>query len=226
MALGYGSQDGPVRRAASLQQVGIATARVKGASRRNSPRPRRLARDRLETQLPLAIEPRDRLEETPRIRMLGPRENHLNGATFHHLPAIHDDNVIGDLRRHAEVVGDENDAGVVLALKVLDEAQNLRLYCHVERCGRLIRDKQASAHEPAPLRSSPADACRRKADEDNRAGASRGQRNRRDETFQRHGYERPLVRHLTGSRGYSRRSASQPGSTGVTPRVGLETPSP
>ena len=33
-------------------------------------------------------------------------------------------------------------AGVVLTLKVLDEAQNLCLYCYVERCSRLIRNKQ------------------------------------------------------------------------------------
>ena len=55
---------------------------------------------------------------------------------------LHDDHAVGDLGHHAEVVGDEQDAGAAPVLQLADQLQDLRLRGHVERRGRLVGDQQ------------------------------------------------------------------------------------
>ena len=43
-----------------------------------------------------------------------------------------------------EVVGDDDDGGVELALEVLQQVEDLRLDGHVERGRRLVGDEQAA----------------------------------------------------------------------------------
>jgi len=52
--------------------------------------------------------------------------------------------------------------------------EDLRLDRDVERRGRLVGDHERRARRPAPSRSSPAAACRRKADADIRRAARSG----------------------------------------------------
>ena len=59
------------------------------------------------------------------------------------------------------------------ALSSLDQPQDLRLDRHVERGGRLVGDQQRRAPAPAPSRSSPAAACRRRTRAGSRARAVR-----------------------------------------------------
>ena len=49
---------------------------------------------------------------------------------------------MGDLRHHAEVVGDEQHPRAVPRLQVADQPQDLRLRGDVERGGRLVGDEQ------------------------------------------------------------------------------------
>ena len=52
-------------------------------------------------------------------------------------------NAVGNFRHHAEVMRDEQDAGIVFALQVADQFQDLCLRGHVERRGRLVGDDEA-----------------------------------------------------------------------------------
>ena len=55
---------------------------------------------------------------------------------------VHDRDLVGDLGDDAEVVGDDHDRGVELALQALDQLEDLRLDRHVERRRRLVGDQQ------------------------------------------------------------------------------------
>ena len=57
-----------------------------------------------------------------------------------HLAVLHHRHPVGDLGHHAEVVGDEQHAGVALGLEILDEREDLGLSRDVERRRRLVRD--------------------------------------------------------------------------------------
>ena len=57
-------------------------------------------------------------------------------------PRVHDADVVGHLGHHAEVMRDHHDRGVELALKALDELEDLRLHRDVERGGGLVCDQQ------------------------------------------------------------------------------------
>ena len=54
---------------------------------------------------------------------------------------LHDDHPVGDLRDDAEIVGDEHDAHLLLALDVPDKVQDLRLGGDVERGCRFVCDQ-------------------------------------------------------------------------------------
>ena len=88
----------------------------------------------------------------------GSRRPALDGT-----PRIHDDHVVANLCRQAQVVGDENDGGAVLALHVGDQPDDRRVHGDIERGCRLIgndqmriagkchRDEHALAHAAGQL---------------------------------------------------------------------------
>ena len=53
----------------------------------------------------------------------------------------HDDDAIGHFGDHAHVVGDEDDAGAMLALQVAQQLQHLALHGDVECRRRLVGDQ-------------------------------------------------------------------------------------
>ena len=59
------------------------------------------------------------------------------------LAGIHDADAVGDLDRHADVVGDEDHAEVELALQLADQEQDLDLHGGIERRGRLVGQQEA-----------------------------------------------------------------------------------
>ena len=63
----------------------------------------------------------------------------------------------------AEVVGDQHQGGVAVGDQLREQLEDLRLDRHVERGRRLVGDQQPRAGRPAPWRSSPAGASRRRA---------------------------------------------------------------
>ena len=68
-------------------------------------------------------------------------EDLVHGPVLHRAPAVHDHDLVRDLGDDAEVVGDEDDAGVVLRLHLAHDVDDLRLDGHVERRRGLVGDQ-------------------------------------------------------------------------------------
>ena len=69
------------------------------------------------------------VEYRPHIRML------------HDAPRVHHRNAVAHLRHDAEVVRDEHNPHARIGLQVFEQPQILRLNGHIQRSGRLVRDK-------------------------------------------------------------------------------------
>ena len=85
--------------------------------------------------------------------MAGPSEDVVGGAVFDLLAGVHHEDLIGQFRDHAEVVGDDDHGGAVLLLEFRDQVQDLGLYGHVEGGGRLVGYQQARVTTHRPSRS-------------------------------------------------------------------------
>ena len=64
---------------------------------------------------------RQRAEQSPRIGVSGAREQIVGSRLFDLAPGVHDDDAVGDVGDHAEVVGDEHDRGPEALADVADE---------------------------------------------------------------------------------------------------------
>jgi hypothetical protein len=127
---------------APVRVTHVRAARVERAAAGQVDQRRRAARDRHQLVLAPDVHARDRAQQAPRVRMLGPVEDRV-GVTLLDDPAgVHDCDLVGHLRDDAEVVRDHYDRGVELALQTLDQLEDLRLDRDVERGGRLIGDQQ------------------------------------------------------------------------------------
>ena len=73
--------------------------------------------------------------------MLGVIEDLVQGPGLDDPAPVHHLDAVGDLGDHAEVVGDQDDRQVALAVELLEQAQDLRLDRHVERRRRLVGDQ-------------------------------------------------------------------------------------
>ena len=58
-------------------------------------------------------------------------------------PGIHHRDPVADFRDDAEIVGDEQDRGALLAPQIVEQAEHLRLDRDVERGRRLVGDQDA-----------------------------------------------------------------------------------
>ena len=74
--------------------------------------------------------------------MARPAQHVLGQAFLDHAAVLHHHHAVGDLGHDAEVMGDEQHAGVAPLAQLLDQFQDLRLRGDVERRGRLVRDEQ------------------------------------------------------------------------------------
>ena len=174
-ALVGGFQFGPGRPALV---AGEEAARREGAARGQVGEVRRQARDRLQGVAARLVEARHALEQPDRVRVVGLREERLGRAALDDAPGVHDEDAPAHAGHHAEVVGDHDDRGLVLARELLEQAQDLRLDGHVERGGRLVGQQQlgiaresdgdhdALAHAAAELVRVVLDAVRRLGDAD------------------------------------------------------------
>ena len=120
----------------------VGAARVEVAARRAVDQARRRARDRHELLLARAVERRDRLQQAPRVGVLGAGEQQLGRGRLDDPPGVHHRDVVGHLGDHAEVVGDDHDRHPELALQAFEQREDLRLHGHVERRRRLVGDQQ------------------------------------------------------------------------------------
>ena len=127
----------------SVRQTSWAqrAARVEGAAGRDVQQVGRQALDRV--QLPaLLVQPRDRVEQALGVRVGGRPVDLVDGRGLHDPARVHHRDLVGDVGDHAEVVGDQDQAHVVLALQLREQVHDLGLHGDVERGGRLVGDDQ------------------------------------------------------------------------------------
>jgi hypothetical protein len=74
--------------------------------------------------------------------MLRPVEHVAHHALLDDAAVLHHRDPVGDLRDHAEIVGDEHHAHAARALQRADQPQDLHLGGDIERGGRLVGDQQ------------------------------------------------------------------------------------
>ena len=63
-------------------------------------------------------------------------------ALFDDHAMLHHHDAVGDLGDDAEIMGDEQDRGLLALLQLADQLQDLRLRGDVERGGRLVGDQE------------------------------------------------------------------------------------
>ena len=88
---------------------GVRAARAEVAARRRVQQRRRRARDRRQASRAIAVDPRDRAEQAPRVGVLRVVEELVERALLDDPAGVHDDDAVGDVGDDAEVVGDEDD---------------------------------------------------------------------------------------------------------------------
>ena len=74
--------------------------------------------------------------------MRGGAQNIFGKAAFHDAALVHDNDLLGHIGNHAQIMGDKDHAHAGVFLQAADQPQDLRLRGHVKRCGRFIRDQQ------------------------------------------------------------------------------------
>ena len=72
--------------------------------------------------------------------MVGWVENLIGGAALHDLTQVHDDDAIGEIAHHTQVVADKQQGRLVLALNVGQKLGDGRRHRHIEGGHRLIGD--------------------------------------------------------------------------------------
>ena len=83
-----------------------------------------------------------------RVPVAGLGEQGPRGGRLHDAPRVHDGHAVGVPGDHAQVVGDEDDAHLVLVAQLVDEVEDLHLRRHVQGRGRLVGDEDARlAHQ-------------------------------------------------------------------------------
>ena len=187
---------------------------------------RRVAADRPQVGVRVVAQRRDADDSSPTVYgCCGAR------STVRHRPGldgparVHDQHVVRDLADHAEIVGDQDDRRVELALQVGQQIQDLCLHRHVERGGRLVgddqvrivdqrhRDHRALPHAAGELVRILVDAPVRLRDADPVEHLDRPRAGPRPWT-------------PGGGPGTPRRSAGRPCSTGAAPTAGPGRSSP
>ncbi len=101
----------------------------------------RLARDRSEPLLVLG-DARQALHEPHGVGVPRRSEDRVDVAELDDAPRVHHDDPIRQLGNDAEVVRDEDGRRVGLALRGLEDVQDLRLNGDVEGSRRLVRDQE------------------------------------------------------------------------------------
>ena len=136
-----------VTRAAAAGPRSSASERVRAARREvtacgRGEQRRRGARDRRQPRRAVAVQPRDRPQQPPGVRVPRVVEQLVQRALLDHLPGVHHQHAVGDVGDDAEVVGDEHDRRARRVAEVTQLAQDLGLDRHVQRGRRLVGDQQ------------------------------------------------------------------------------------
>ena len=119
----------------------IVAARAKDAACRQIARIRHKSFYGLELGLPI-IKIRKRIEKTLRIRMKRIFKNVLKRTVFYHPACIYYRYLIAGFGNNAKVVGYHKHGGILYFLQLAHHFKHLRLYRHVKRRSRFIRNQQ------------------------------------------------------------------------------------
>ena len=126
--------------------------------------------DRLQALARRHVEARHGVQQRLEIGMGRLLEDVVQAAGLDDLAAVHDDDVVGDVGDHAEIVRDHQQRHAQFLLQVLHQAKDLGLDGDVERGGRLVRDQQ---RRPADQRHGDHRALAQAARQFERIGAQR-----------------------------------------------------
>ena len=66
-------------------------------------------------------------------------ENLIGGSNLHNLSGIHDRHTVSHTGHRAKIMSYKHNGCTKFFLNITKQVQNLRLYSHIQRCGRLIR---------------------------------------------------------------------------------------
>ena len=88
----------------------------------------------------LGIRDRHRGEQRLGVRVIGWREDLVGGAALHDLTEVHHHDSVGQVPDHAEIVADEKQGGLLLALDLHQQLGHRRRHRHVEGRDRLVGD--------------------------------------------------------------------------------------
>src|ERR1700689_1595852 len=113
-------------------------ARMKSASGRWIQRARNRAGNRLQAMAAVAVDARNRFEQSARVRVERVSKQLRTRRLFHHARRVENRHVVGILGDDPEIVRDEYDSEAEPHLQLADEIENLRLDRDVERGRRLI----------------------------------------------------------------------------------------
>ena len=136
-----------------------AAARLERARSRRTEHVSRSAFDRVQTGLARGVEPRNRLEQTERVRVARLGEQLPRGPGLHEHARVHHVDALAHAGDDAQVVRDHDQRRVLLGDELAQQVEDLRLDRHVERGRRLVGDQELSACRRGPSRSSRAGAC-------------------------------------------------------------------
>ena len=92
--------------------------------------------------VPLGLHRGDRALQGLIVGMLRGAENVADGRRLHDPPGVHHLHAVAEPADHPQVVRDEHHRRAVVALKGLDEVEDLRLHGHVERGSGLVGDEE------------------------------------------------------------------------------------
>ena len=74
--------------------------------------------------------------------MAGTNEHVGRLGVLDDLTGVHDHDIVGHIRNHAEVVGDEDHGHVLFALQCVEQLDDLSLSRHVQRGRGFVRDQE------------------------------------------------------------------------------------
>ena len=171
---------------------------------------RRRALDRVQPLRLRPVEPRDRAEQAPGVRVLRVVEDVALRAALDDAAGVHDDDLVGDLGDDAEVVRDQDHGRVEVVLAAGRSARGSAPGSSRRAPSSARRRSGRPGCTRAPSRSSRAGACRPRTGADSRRRATRRSGCRPGAAARSRGASRPCL--LVGSRasGSPRRSGRRP----------------
>lgn len=93
----------------------------------------------------LAVQPWDGVQQSAGVRVGGRPVELVDGGGLDDPAGVHHRDRVGDVRDHAQVMGDQDQPHGQLALELGQQIHHLRLHGDVQRRGRLVRDDQVRA---------------------------------------------------------------------------------